>query len=621
MSLILLKQHEIEIKIIKDSSYLLNFHQQTLKAVDEAEKFNFKNLANDINKYLININTQDLDFNQTNSFQENINMEKNEIKDQKILGNSTTVMNQNPVEHSIDDFNLIENLEDLNTLLTNTSDSNSSIKSNPSEQKIIQEEDYQSFLSSLENNLVSLDNVEPSPFENSNADINQSRSETLAAGKGLIMILDQNVSTIERSSLNVQNLCSKQVQSSKINNFNSNNSTPQQQQSLIEEVNDEQDKKIKTLADNIIAAMPHKIKTNSYNSNIIQHTNSQELGEDILSGNSYAKFNKNSIKDPINLDQEGLILNKKDEKSLKDSNDSQILNHNDNNQTSFMSYKASLNYLKRNAASFDDNFYISTQLNRPSVTNCQVYNNLNLSHRNPGSCNSSTSISPTSSSLSFQIQQKQLNLNNTLLDDSQGDGDDSTCSSTFHIDSPPSTAEFCQYFHASSSSSYYKKAIETGFAQLTLTDDEQRELYEAALVIQNAYRRYILRKKKKIRLNSLSTENQEIHRVQKSNDIGFSFMPSVTNHLSRSSSASLSSINSNQSIHSTRIGSSQNQQQITTIKTYPLQIDEDTLADRVNHKIENLSDDENNSNSSEDQKQYQAACIIQKYYRRYKQVI
>ena len=34
---------------------------------------------------------------------------------------------------------------------------------------------------------------------------------------------------------------------------------------------DDQDKKIKTLADNIIAAMPHKIKTNSYSSLNIQH--------------------------------------------------------------------------------------------------------------------------------------------------------------------------------------------------------------------------------------------------------------------------------------------------------------------------------------------------------------
>lgn len=31
-------------------------------------------------------------------------------------------------------------------------------------------------------------------------------------------------------------------------------------------------------------------------------------------------------------------------------------------------------------------------------------------------------------------------------------------------------------------------------------------------------------------------------------------------------------------------------------------------------------DDENNSISGEEQRQYQAACIIQKYYRRYKQV-
>lgn len=39
------------------------------------------------------------------------------------------------------------------------------------------------------------------------------------------------------------------------------------------------------------------------------------------------------------------------------------------------------------------------------------------------------------------------------------------------------------------------------------------------------------------------------------------------------------------------------------------------------HEEVNLSDDdENNSSGGEDHRQYQAACIIQKYYRRYKQV-
>lgn len=101
-----------------------------------------------------------------------------------------------------------------------------------------------------------------------------------------------------------------------------------------------------------------------------------------------------------------------------------------------------------------------------------------------------------------QPNSRQFSPSHNNTNSSSNNNDESTCSSTFHIDSPPSTAEFSQYFHAgSSSSAYFRNAIETGFAQLTLTDDEQRELYEAALVIQNAYRRYIQRKKKKIRLD------------------------------------------------------------------------------------------------------------------------
>jgi hypothetical protein len=57
---------------------------------------------------------------------------------------------------------------------------------------------------------------------------------------------------------------------------------------------------------------------------------------------------------------------------------------------------------------------------------------------------------------------------------------------TFHIDSPPSTEEFCKYFHVN---------IQNDFKQLTLNNQEQRELYEAALTIQSAYRRYLKRKR------------------------------------------------------------------------------------------------------------------------------
>ena len=247
-------------------------------------------------------------------------------------------------------------------------------------------------------------------------------------------------------------------------------------------------------------------------------------------------------------------------------------------------------------------------------------------------------------------QQTSIKLGNignraSLFDDSQGE--DSTCSSTFHIDSPPSTAEFCQYFHAASSSGYYKNAIETGFAQLTLTDDEQRELYEAALVIQNAYRRYVLRKKKKIRLdintnevlNDLSSDvstlnhhplrvinqsrtpfNNNINNDEASFTTGTPVMSHAftENSLSRSSSTSLSSLESTNSFKSLPKMSN-----TVLLQNFPNQqpINLNKAPQQQQPIAANLSDDdENNSSSGEDHKQYEAACVIQKYYRRYKQV-
>ncbi|XP_073846812.1 calmodulin-binding transcription activator isoform X2 [Musca autumnalis] len=57
---------------------------------------------------------------------------------------------------------------------------------------------------------------------------------------------------------------------------------------------------------------------------------------------------------------------------------------------------------------------------------------------------------------------------------------------------PPSTKQLTEFLHASSNSQY---PFEADFSKLTLTDTEQRELYEAAKCIQKAYRSYKGRQK------------------------------------------------------------------------------------------------------------------------------
>ncbi|CAH1732247.1 unnamed protein product [Aphis gossypii] len=51
---------------------------------------------------------------------------------------------------------------------------------------------------------------------------------------------------------------------------------------------------------------------------------------------------------------------------------------------------------------------------------------------------------------------------------------------------PPTAADLCEFLHASSNNQYFEK----NFSNLTLSDYEQRELYEAAKTIQKAYRTY-----------------------------------------------------------------------------------------------------------------------------------
>lgn len=57
---------------------------------------------------------------------------------------------------------------------------------------------------------------------------------------------------------------------------------------------------------------------------------------------------------------------------------------------------------------------------------------------------------------------------------------------------PPTTQDFTEFLQASNST---PRPFEADFSNLTLTDKEQRELYEAAKCIQKAYRSYKGRKK------------------------------------------------------------------------------------------------------------------------------
>ncbi|VVC38691.1 Hypothetical protein CINCED_3A001663 [Cinara cedri] len=58
---------------------------------------------------------------------------------------------------------------------------------------------------------------------------------------------------------------------------------------------------------------------------------------------------------------------------------------------------------------------------------------------------------------------------------------------------PPTAADLCEFLHASSKNQYF----ENNFSNLTLSDYEQRELYEAAKIIQKAYRTYKKREEDK----------------------------------------------------------------------------------------------------------------------------
>lgn len=98
-------------------------------------------------------------------------------------------------------------------------------------------------------------------------------------------------------------------------------------------------------------------------------------------------------------------------------------------------------------------------------------------YRYDGNCTPCSSLSPSSSGTlqspsSFSIQPDLTSI----------------CSPS----PPPTTQDFTEFLQASSTT---PRPFEADFSNLTLTDREQRELYEAAICIQKAYRSYKGRKK------------------------------------------------------------------------------------------------------------------------------
>lgn len=106
-----------------------------------------------------------------------------------------------------------------------------------------------------------------------------------------------------------------------------------------------------------------------------------------------------------------------------------------------------------------------------------------------------SSLSPASSgplqspaSYSFSIEASI----SSGIGSAMGGGTGSSAGTMGSPSPPPTTEDFTEFLHASNA---IPKPFEADFSDLTLTDREQRELYEAAKCIQTAYRSYKGRKK------------------------------------------------------------------------------------------------------------------------------
>ena len=126
---------------------------------------------------------------------------------------------------------------------------------------------------------------------------------------------------------------------------------------------------------------------------------------------------------------------------------------------------------------FEDDYYEDNE------TSCEDLNELPEceSHQNR------TQMGDTFCNFSFEITDNyNYRETNTPSNSSPASSSCLHSPSSFPLDSPsppPTAADFCEFFQASGK-------ITKELGDLTLTDKEQRELYEAAKVIQKAYRSY-----------------------------------------------------------------------------------------------------------------------------------
>jgi hypothetical protein len=248
---------------------------------------------------------------------------------------SSSIMDQIPSPHlagaAIDpDFHLIENLEDFTSFLNDESSSSLAVGNimndrNKCGAASVRKEDLgesdmqtmldQSLINTLDNTLLA------------NLDFQQMSNNSQAAAQN--SMIQSQVASMQHTNFMINNQQLQQQQQN-IACF----TQPKQLVTQISQtkLNNDQDKKIKALADNIIAAMPYKIKTNSYSiSNLAQQQQMQQ---------------KNI----------GCLVHQQQQQQQLFSNENEIATVTSSYEGS---QKGGSSVLRRNATSFDDGYETS----------------------------------------------------------------------------------------------------------------------------------------------------------------------------------------------------------------------------------------------------------------------